>query len=204
MQCKVEGCLKDVFCKGYCCKHNHQMERHGKILLRTTMDANEIITKTEYAEVVLFNKNNIEVGRVIVDTEDLEKVRKYKWYLTDQGYVSHKSKIKLSMHRYVIGCPLDKEVDHINGNPLDNRKSNLRTCTHKENVANKRMRNDNTSGVIGVRFHKLWGWQAYIAENGKQKHIGWYKTKEEAMEQRLIKSKEQYGEFAPERRMSDE
>jgi len=200
--CKIEGCSTKAHARGYCNKHSEQIKKHGQVV-RTAYTPNEIIIKENYAEVILYNRFQKEVARTIIDIEDIEKVKNTKWALST-GYAMHNThsvETTLLMHRVVIDCPIDKEPDHINGNRLDNRKSNLRICTHKQNIANKCIGSKNTSGVMGVRFHKQWGWQAYISINGKQKHIGWYETKEEATQQRLIASLKQYGEFAPEMRL---
>jgi len=88
-------------------------------------------------------------------------------------------------------------VDHINGNPLDNRKSNLRICTHAENSNNTGPRKNNTSGYKGVYWAKRnKRWLAQITHNGKQVYIGHYKDKEEAARAYDAKAKEFQGEFA--------
>ena len=84
----------------------------------------------EYAEVELINKNGEIVGVSKIDIEDVEKVNKYRWILSNSGYAqSNQQGFKL-LHRYVLGlnkCKKDNDfVDHINGDPLDNRKNNLR------------------------------------------------------------------------------
>lgn len=74
------------------------------------------------------------------------------------------------------------EVDHINGNPLDNRLSNLRLATRAENGRNQKTPSDSSSGEIGVSFFKRDGsWQARISTGGKNIHLGYFPTKEEAV-----------------------
>lgn len=73
------------------------------------------------------------------------------------------------MHRLIMGFPVNMEVDHINGDTLDNRRCNLRICTHAENMANRKIHRDNTSGYRGVYWSKernMWRVQIYI--NGKK------------------------------------
>ena len=73
------------------------------------------------------------------------------------------------------------EIDHINGNAQDNRIVNLRDVTHKENTRNVKRRNDNTSGVAGVSYHK--NIDRWVVRVGRS-YIGCYKTKPEAVEAR--------------------
>ena len=78
------------------------------------------------------------------------------------------------------------EIDHINGNPLDNRIENLREVTHLENGRNQKRVPSNTSGHSGVYWNKTrQKWQAYIYLKKKQHHLGLFLTKKEAIEARL-------------------
>jgi len=73
------------------------------------------------------------------------------------------------------------QIDHINGIRSDNRKSNLRLVTNKQNNENKGRRVDNTSGFVGVSFHKAASkWAANIRHNGQTTYLGLFKTPEEA------------------------
>jgi hypothetical protein len=99
----------------------------------------------------------------------------------------------------ILGRPLAKgeAVDHVDGDPLNNRRSNLRLCDHATNGANSKRRSDNKSGFKGVCFHPTSGlWRAYIRPNGKQQSLGYYKTPEEAHEAYKKAAAEIYGEFA--------
>lgn len=74
------------------------------------------------------------------------------------------------------------QIDHINGDKSDNRASNLREVNNSENCRNRPIRIDNTSGVQGVTFHvRMRKWQARIAENGREKTLGTFADKEEAI-----------------------
>lgn len=77
----------------------------------------------------------------IFDKEDFEKVNKHCWNVDKDDYVFSSIKGgKILLHRLLINCPDGMVVDHINRNPLDNRKENLRICTLKENVWNRKFR----------------------------------------------------------------
>jgi len=76
---------------------------------------------------------------------------------------------------YETGSMPDHQVDHINGNRLDNRLENLRVVTSQGNAQNRKRRTDNTSGVVGVRWHKAHcRWYAVINVDKKQKHLGYF------------------------------
>jgi len=81
-------------------------------------------------------------------------------------------------------------VDHINGVPADNRISNLRDVTHKENMRNQKRGKANTSGHIGVSANKRLGkWAAHITVNGQQKHLGFHEQLKDAVNARLAAEK---------------
>jgi len=71
-----------------------------------------------------------------IDKEDYEKIRNSCWYKTKRNSVETRIKKLVKLHRLLINAPDGMEVDHIDGNPLNNRKSNLRLCTHRQNSKN--------------------------------------------------------------------
>lgn len=103
-----------------------------------------------------------------------------------KGYTSVRYNGKYIMtHRLVyalINGPFHSHIDHIDGNPSNNVISNLRLCTQGLNVANAKIRSDNTSGYFGVIWHKASKnrWQAQTMYNGKRVYIGLYTDKDEA------------------------
>jgi len=138
--------------------------------------------------------------KVLVDAEDLDHVldHPYSWCCNKQVtksrvwyYVLCAGRCKngkqgpmVLLHRFLLGLTNSAaEVDHINGNDLDNRRANLRVTTHVGNCLNKiGLRSDNTSGTVGVYFDKRCGkWVAQISENGKRTYLGVFGTKAEAI-----------------------
>lgn len=133
-------------------------------------------------------------GKVaIVDDDDFEKLSSYKWLYNEKkpghGYAQRGqhvrdgfrkySKKTLYMHREILGC--GEEIDHINGNTLDNRKENLRPSNRLMQTRNRASRNGSTSKFAGVHLHKLTGkWRAQIKIDGKIKSLGLHATQEEA------------------------
>ena len=91
---------------------------------------------------------------------------------------------------YVYGrWPID-ELDHINGDPHDNRIANLRECCHAENHQNRGRAVNNSSGFTGVSWHKRCSkWRANIKVNGRQYDLGLFHYKEEAHEAYLTAKK---------------
>ena len=104
------------------------------------------------------------------------------------------------MHRLVNDTPEGFITDHINGDKLDNRTINLRTCTYQENQRNKPAQKNNASGIKGVCWEKngsrIKRWKAQIYINKKRKHLGYFLTKEEAQDAYQQSSKIIFKEFS--------
>lgn len=191
--CKADGCERGILAKGYCNRHYKQIQNYGEII-RTRYDSNEIIIKDNVAEVVLYNSKGIEKSRALIDIEDINLVKNYKWCYKE-GYAMSKPKGKnVLLHRLIMDAPDDKVVDHKNHNTLDNRKGNLRICTTRQN-------NWNLKDAKGVYYRKTRNsWRAKIMVNGKSIYLGTYKSEEEAKQARILAEIEYFGEFAPNRR----
>lgn len=114
--------------------------------------------------------------KTIVDDQDYELYGNLKWHYS-HGYAARKDLGGTTyLHKLIIGDRLD-EVDHINGDKLDNRRSNLRYVTRSQNNMNKPIQTNNTSGFKGVHQLKSTGkFQAYIKKDGKRIHLGTYST----------------------------
>jgi len=181
--CKEEDCNRKYYAKGHCYKHYVQMRQHGKTLQRTRSDPNEIVIKGDIAEIVLYNRKCQEVARAVINAEDVEKVKKYKWHLGSYGYVvtnGNNGRNRVGIQNIIMGFGTSKKyhIDHKNRNPLINRKFNLRLCTHKENVRNRGKQKNNTSGYKGVSWAEARkGWVAQIRVNRKTIHLGAFKDK---------------------------
>ena len=96
------------------------------------------------------------------------------------------------------------DLDHINGDRLDNRIENLRQVTDNENQRNRQLSKNNSSGYQGVCFHKrVRRWQATIVQNSKQIYLGCYDTKEEAIAARK-EAEHKYGFHENHGRITDD
>lgn len=123
---------------------------------------------------------------MLCDVEDWEKQKNITWFIGG-GYVKARHKGKtLQIHRLIMQAPDGMEVDHINHNPLDNRRSNLRVVSHIVNMANRGRQSNNKSGTNGVYWNKrIKRFYCQINVNGKRKYLGCYKTYEEAKSARI-------------------
>ncbi len=144
-------------------------------------------------------------GKVaIIDVSDYSLVKGYKWHysLSSKNYGRaitrpDKNKPAIRMHRLIMSAPIGLEVDHINGNPLDNRRSNLCLVTHSQNQKNMRKPITNKSGYKGVSWHtKSNKWQAHLMNNGKRHYLGLFIDLKEAAKAYNIAALELFGEFA--------
>ena len=135
------------------------------------------------------------------DLEDYDLIKNYRWHIGTAGYLYSYNSItgkKIGLHRLIMNPPKDMIVDHINRNPFDNRKSNLRICSFAENSRNLSISKRNNTGTIGVGWSNQKNkWLARIMINGKAMHLGYFDTKEEAIEARLKAELELYGTFSP-------
>jgi hypothetical protein len=125
-------------------------------------------------------------------------------HIKNNGYVVINLEGKLVYaHRLVFelegGIPEGMEVDHINGDPSDNRRSNLRLCKSSENAHNTRKPRTNKTGVKNVHFDSGTGkFRVRIRCNGKHIHIGLYPSLEEATVAAATARSQLHGEYAKE------
>lgn len=142
-------------------------------------------------------------GHTLVDIEDFYRFKRTKWTTMpakNTQYVYPYGGARISLHRLIMGALPGEVVDHINGNGLDNRRMNLRICTHAENVRNRRKHKGGSSRFKGVylayrgKKHNLW--TARICIDGKLISLGQYRTEEEAARAYDMAAAPLFGEFA--------
>lgn len=137
-------------------------------------------------------------GKVaIIDDEDFDYLNQWKWHYEHTGYAyrSLSNGGKTIMHRLITKVTDGMEIDHINGNGLDNRKENLRICTHAENGRNTKLRKDNTLGYKGI---KICGnkWSAQIKIGHQYIHLGTFNSINDAVHAYDNAAIKYFGEFA--------
>lgn len=143
---------------------------------------------------------NGDVG--LIDLADVDLASHYEWYAsraTGIRYVVANDPInrrQISMHRYLMQPCAGESVDHINGNGLDNRRSNLRICSHKENTRNRRKHAPSASRFKGLFRRKGGRWGVCIKQNGLRLHLGTFDDEERAARQYDRAARVLFGRFA--------
>lgn len=158
----------------YCWTHYLQMNRHGRILLRTKYTPNTFIDKGDYCEVVLYAENGQERGRALIDKTDFPRVSERKWSVAQRKggkmYAASLFPTRVLLHVFILGKEAGKEIDHKDNNGLNCRRSNLRHLTHHQNILNKRQPKSGRTGVYWRnRKDGPSCWVASIMINGKHK-----------------------------------
>ena len=128
-----------------------------------------------------------------VDNEDFDKLKNINWSVTSMGYAGNK--VIKYMHRYIMNCPDDKVIDHINHDTLDNRKSNLRICSQQQNCFNQFFKTGTSKykGVYKLSKNRL---VSSIVKNGVTNRIGVFNSEIKASISYDKKAIELFGEFA--------
>jgi hypothetical protein len=142
------------------------------------------------------------------DLEDYDKIKDKGWYKSkNREYIRTRQKSEEfgdMLHHIVTETPPHIILDHVNRNPRDNRKENIRVATHSQNGVNRNLTSRNTSGIIGVCNKRYKKWYAYIQIDKKLTCVGSFDDFEEAVIARLKAEKEYYGEFAPQRHLFEQ
>lgn len=142
----------------------------------------------------------------MVDDQDFELVSEFNWHMSKGGYVRRRVKCTsnerkydfMFMHRFIMGLAKgDKSViDHIDGNKLNNQRSNLRICSAADNSRNRRKNKTNKIGFKGIGKSGKSRYRASIKFNYKSIYLGVFDTPEEAHKAYCEAASRLYGEFA--------
>jgi hypothetical protein len=146
----------------------------------------------------------------VVSDDDFDELSKYRWIgLRCRNTIyagrlfripGRKNPVKHLMHRVITGVVLStQEVDHVDGNALNNQRCNLRVCTHSQNMRNRKINSNSKHQYKGIRHipkqHKK-PWQAYIDVDGRGISLKYHKTPEDAARAYDTAAKIYHGEFA--------
>lgn len=140
----------------------------------------------------------------IVDAEDYELLTIHKWHVSGKKYKRYvkasihrfEKRKEMYMHRYLMWAENHEYVDHIDGNPLNNQKNNLRKCTNSQNMANQGTSKVNKTGYKGVKLFSKGKYAAQIQVNRKGIHLGYYSCPKQAAHAYDKAAKKYFGEFA--------
>lgn len=143
---------------------------------------------------------SITGGSVMVDDEDYDRVISIHW-VSSNGYARQTGTDKrknIMMHRMILGAQSGQQIDHVDGNRLNNQKSNLRFSTQSQNMWNRRVSKLSTCGLKGVIYdkHCRLKWRAAIRMYGKRQYLGMFQTPELAHAAYCEAAKKYFGEFA--------
>ncbi|KAB0579165.1 endonuclease [Ideonella dechloratans] len=139
----------------------------------------------------------------MVDDADFEALNQWKWSAEKRSGTFYAircvrgpggKKTTVRMHRQIVGEGV--EVDHADGNGLNNQRENLRSCSVAENQQNRKRARGTSQykGVMWDRFHNRW--KAKIIVNGERINLGSFMSEEDAALQYDAAAKEHFGEFA--------
>lgn len=184
--------------KYLCRKHREQFIKFGEFKdsnSRGVFDPNEIRVLKDYAEIDTYDSFGNVVETFILDINDVCKLEGNKWrtvYKNDKPYLltGNQKKDKIYFHRLVMDNP-ELQVDHINGNTLDNRKCNLRIVSIQDNMKNLKKKSNNTSGIRGVSFSgRDQQYKVDFTYEGKRMYFKSFDTKAHAVYLRYLLEKE--------------
>jgi len=139
-----------------------------------------------------------------IDVADVHLVDAWNWYAlvklrtvyAVRWAYSGPNRRAVWMHRVIMGDPVGLQIDHIDGEGLNNQRANLRAATGQQNMHNRRVNRNSVSGIKGVRFVESRGkWQARIRLDGKSRCLGHHETSEAAYAAYCEASERLHGEF---------
>lgn len=138
---------------------------------------------------------------VLIDDEDMHLIHQHKWRLQrSRSFTYVVTGVGVLLHRLITKAEPGQLVDHANHNTLDNRRSNLRLCTHSQNLVNRQKYCGTSTPHMGVWYDSgdrcKKRWVAYVQKNGERTKKR-FATEQEAVTWRLEENKRLHGEFCP-------
>lgn len=183
-KCIVDGCDRTRYQQRYCKEHYKQIRRYGKITKEKLGYPEFVYPTTINNDIVYINVNN---HIVIIDISDIDIIKHKHIYIDKGGYASISINNKHKrLHRVIMNYNGYYDIDHINRNRLDNRKSNLRVCSRSENMHNSTDKLNTSTGYRGIYkvTNKQYVRDRYTARiqiNKVIMNLGYFDTLEEAV-----------------------
>lgn len=161
----------------------------------------DYIVKGDVVFFNLYNTSMEKTGEFKVDAEDLNLVRDHRWFMAKNNHVKTNGLRDLS--HVILGLPenyfkvhTDRVVDHINCDPTDNRKENLRITTYRNNARNSSCGSNNTTGFVGVSYHKEQKlWQPQINASDRRVYLKKDKDPKKAVYSRYVAEELLFGSY---------
>lgn len=182
--------FKKHYCSRICSTNGNRKPNNIKIFKDY---AQIIITSRKYGEHITY-----------IDLDDVGKINNFRWGLhyditSNKFYVWGRSfnKKRIALHRYLMNCPKEKVIDHLDCDTLNNRKSNLRICTHLLNAQNREgaYKTNKSCGIRNVTWNKRQKkWIVTINKNKRKIQIGVFDSILDA-EKAAIEARKKYFEF---------
>ena len=180
-----------------CKKHLHQFTKFGHNLdsnSRGVFDPNEIRILDDKCEIDTYDQYGNVLYTYLFDKDNLKEAKQFKWrtVLKDKGekpylVTGNQNSQKEYFHRLILGNPVGKEIDHINGNSLDNRKINLRIINKEDNQLNMDKCKNNKSGFRGViQLKSNLKWKIDFTYKNIRYYFKQFNKKEEAIYLRYL------------------
>lgn len=171
--CTIEGCGRPHEAQGYCTKH-YERKRAGKDPLTPSRKDPSLVEEVNGVLHVELGGEKASGAATLVSLEDRALVEYRSWWMNVGGYAEGKIEgQKVLLHRLLLDCPSELQVDHINGKRLDNQRENLRIVTFAEQMQNKKPWGE--SGHRNVHRRRCGGWRVIVTKDGVRHNGGNFK-----------------------------
>lgn len=178
----------------FCGNHYAMMKTYGTPYYYNRSDKHAVVSRGDISYLVVKDMHGKVKGLIKVDSIFVDRLLEHKWTISMSRHARN-TKLGIGIHHFVFGKNV--MLDHINRDPLDNRRCNLRETDKRYNAANMWRSSQNTSGYKGVTWNKRnKNWVVGIKLNGKGMFLGAYDDKLEAARVYDTKAKELFGQYA--------